>query len=302
MTACVACGSRNLFREWSITSTFFATRALSTDPRVIDFLGCRDCGTRFFCLPLSDAQLARLYAGYRGEDYFRQRHALEPWYTRDVNDGLGGDEEMRKRREALRAALAAAAVANDFRAVLDHGGDRGQMLKDLQASRRATFEISGVTPDAGVESVAEADMRASEWDLILCCHVLEHQISPASYVRDLMTLGRRGTVYYIEVPDESTPATAFNGTSLQRRWLAFLCRRPVLLKLFDFLSTGVRYRLGRVLPLLFLPLREHMNFFTVAGIRRLMADNGCEVLMAGKLATGHIGVVARKRDGGDGGT
>lgn len=291
---CVACASTELYHEWSVVSAFFARRALHSVPQVTDFFGCNNCGTRYFGLPLSAEQLARQYANYRSEEYFLQRQAYESAYTRAINDGLGSEDEMDRRRQALLAVLASAGVPNQFSAVLDHGGDRGQMLKPLHAARKATYEISGVQPDAGVESVTAEGMRAGSWDLVLCCHVLEHLISPASHARQLLDLGHQQTVFFFEVPNEAVARTALNATSAQRRWLEFLCRHPRCLKFLDYVSTGCLYRLGRVLPFLFLPLREHLTLFSVAGMRQLLEKSGYTVISASLLGTGHIGVLARR--------
>lgn len=296
-THCIACGSPRLYHEWSIVSPFFAARALQRQPGVVDLAGCRDCGTRHFTLPLDEPDLARLYAGYRGEEYFRQRNGFEPWYTRALNDGLGSEGGIAARRRALASALAAAGIGTRFGSVLDFGGDRGQMLRDLDAARKATYEISGVVADPGVDSATLAQVRDTAWDLILCCHVLEHWIHPAQCARQLHALGHPGTVYFFEVPHETVPGGWFNRTALQRLWLTWICRRPRLLQRIDFISSGMHYRLKRILPLLFMPLREHLTFFSVRGIAAMLERCGYDVISAGVLETGHTGVIARKRPG-----
>jgi Methyltransferase domain len=292
---CIACGAARPIREWSVTSSFFSERALLAKPEIISILKCSACGTQYFDLLVTDEQLDRLYEDYRGEKYFKQRHHFEPWYTSAINSGMGGDAEMSKRRVALKGALAQAGVKDDFRSVLDHGGDRGQMLRDLRASRKSVHEISGVACDPGIEAIGEVEMRAVTWDLILSCHVLEHLTFPGKFLTDLVSLGRTGTIYYIEVPDESVPRSRFNATAIQRQWLRWLIAHPHIFKLFDFLSTGIRARLGVALPLMFFPLREHLTFFTVSGLKSLLTQKGLSVLTAEILDTGHIGVVAVKR-------
>jgi hypothetical protein len=292
--ACIACGAERLSREWSVTSSFFSERALLTVPKIISILKCSACGTQYFDLLVTKEQLDRLYDDYRGEKYFKQRNRFEPWYTSAINYGMGSEAEMRTRRDALKSALILAGVEDDFRCVLDHGGDRGQMLKDLRADRKAVYEISGVVSEPDIESISESEMRIVKWDLILSCHVLEHLTFPAQFIGDLISLGRAGTIYFIEVPDESVPRCLFNATVLQRRWLEWLITHPRMFKLFDFLSTGIRARLGVAPPLMFFALREHLTFFTVSGINSLLTRNGLSVLSASRLATGHIGVIAVK--------
>ncbi len=295
---CLCCQSSTLDREWGVTSSFFAQRALLRDPEVVPLLHCTSCRTRFFELAVSANDLGRLYADYRGEAYLRQRQRFEPWYSRAYNDSIGGDTEMRARREVLRAALAESGVGDRFQAVLDHGGDRGQMLLDLKAPRLAVFEISGAAPEPGVTSIDLATMQASNWDLILSCHVLEHVPDPRGYIGDLVALGQPGTTFFLEVPNETFRSFAFNRSDVQRAWIAWVATKPSLFKLFDFLSSGVRIKLRAVPPLLFVALREHLTFFTIAGLTHLLQDAGLTVLSAKIRATGHIAVVAIKQRAG----
>jgi SAM-dependent methyltransferase len=192
------------------------------------------------------------------------------------------------------AALAGAGVHNAFQRVLDHGGDRGQMLKDLAADRKCVYEISGARPDGGIEAIDAEQMKSTAWDLILSCHVLEHLPAPSMYLEELRSLGKPGGVFFVEVPYEPSRTSIFNAGAVQRGWLTWLCKQPRLLKGFDFLSTGIRARLGVVPPLLFFPLREHLTFFTVQGLRSLLMRNGFTVIHAARLASGHIGAVAVK--------
>jgi Methyltransferase domain len=291
--ACVACGSPKLQDEWTVTSPFFARRALLRDPHVVILKQCLDCKTRYFDFMATDQELQRLYADYRGENYFQERHGFEPWYTKSLNDGMGGDEEMEKRRKVLLSALARANIPNSFSSVLDHGGDRGQMLRNLAAPRKAVYDISGVGADPGIEKVGETTIRSTSWNLILSCHVLEHLSDPAAYIDDLKSLGQSGSTYFIEVPNEPARSASFNASAAQRRWLIWLCARPQLLRFLDFVSTGVRARFGMIPPFCFFPLREHLSFFSVKGLISMLQKRGLDVRFAGVMSSGHIAIVAK---------
>ncbi len=291
--ACLACGSGRQVRELAVVSAFFAARALLAAPEVVGLMRCEDCATAAFDLEVSEAALARLYAGYRGEAYFAQRHALEPWYSRAHNDGLGGDAAMAERRAVMAAALTEAGVMRRFGAALDHGGDRGQMLLDLPADRKAAFEISGAATEAGVAAVGAEALAEERWDLILCCHVLEHLIDPGAHLQALAALGGPGTVFFFEVPDEV--CRSYGGEAGWRLvWLRWIVRRRGLFTLFDFVSTGLRVKFSVVPPMCAVALREHLTYFSVAGMRRFVEGAGLSVLSAGVLGSGHIGVVAVK--------
>jgi hypothetical protein len=255
---------------------------------------CTSCRTRHFDLAITDTDLARLYADYRGEAYFRQRHQFEPWYTRAMNENLGAEAEMKNRRAVLGEALAECGFTGAFGAVLDHGGDRGQMLLDLSSPLKAVYEISGVTPEPGVTSIDHAAMTARKSDLILSCHVLEHLPAPTDCVAELAALDHAGTVYFFEVPDEAFKSFQLNTSNLQQSWIGWLTKHPALFKLMDFASTSLRIKLRLVPPLFFVTLREHLTYFSIAGLARMLQDNGLSVLSARIRANGHIGIVAIK--------
>jgi len=63
---------------------------------------------------------------------------------------------------------------------------------------------------------------------------------------------------------------------------------------FGFLSTAIRLKLRVALPLLFVALRAHPTFFSIAGLARLLEAKRLQVLDAKILPSGHIGAVARK--------
>jgi len=154
--------------------------------------------------------LTRLYADYRGDAYFKERHGFKPWYTKAINDDIGGEAAMQVRRGALRESLLHAGIDPNFTSVLDHGGDRGQMLRDIAAPVKTVYEVSDVQPEPGVVAVDETSLKNTKWDLSLSCHVLEYLPDPAGYIVELVQLGHDETVYFFEVPDEKFRSFEFN--------------------------------------------------------------------------------------------
>jgi hypothetical protein len=293
---CLFCGGAGR-DEYSLLSKFFARRALGGDAEVVKIFRCAQCESRFFKADIGDEALGRLYSGYRGEEYFRLRHGYEPWYSRALNDGIGSEAEFAARRKALLDVLARAGIANRFADVLDHGGDRGQMIAPgggLDADRPAVFEVSGVAPEPGVEAIDQAELHARPWSLILSCHVLEHVSDPAGYMADLVGLGRAGSLFFIEAPNEKYASPAFNGSGMQKAWLSWLARTGIVFKALDFLSTGLRVKLGLVPPFGFVALREHLQIITVKGLRAFLAKFELEILACEIAETGHIVALARK--------
>ena len=164
----------------------------------------------------------------------------------------------------------------------------------LSAERPAVFDVSGVPPEPGVEVIQEAELNARSWDLILSCHVLEHVSDPHQYMRGLVDLGRSGALFFIEIPNEKYASLAFNGSALQKAWLSWVAGTGLLFKALDFLSTGLRVKLGLVPPLGFVALREHLQIITVKGLTAFLSTFNLEILSCEIAESGHIVALARK--------
>ncbi len=297
--ACPCCRSPAPARRWGVLSAFLSQRALLQPPAPVARLICAACGHSWSARGLSDDEARRLYTGYRGEAYFQERHALEPWYGRALNDGMGDEQHMTARRAVLAASLSRAEAAFGARPVgraLDHGGDRGQMLRDLPDPERVVFDLSGVPVDPWARAIdADGLARSPGFELILNCQVMEHVNDPGAVLRELHAMTAPGGWAYIEVPDERWREAGGGPESARLAWLRFVCRRPALLKALDFLSTALRVKLGWVPPLGFWALREHLNFFTPRSLRLLMERSGFEVAFSETSASGISAVGRRAR-------
>src|ERR1039458_9553959 len=127
--ACPCCQSKESHARWAIIAPFLAHYAVGRPPFLCKLLECSNCSFGFFDGPLTPDEVARLYSGYRGERYFAERHRWEFWYSRKVNDGIGGDpEEISHRVSALERIVHPHVDLGAVATVLDYGGDRGQFI------------------------------------------------------------------------------------------------------------------------------------------------------------------------------
>jgi hypothetical protein len=154
--------------------------------------------------------------------------------------------------------------------------------------------VSGVVPEPGVEVIHQSELHTRPWDLVLSCHVLEHVSDPGGYMGNLVGLGRPGSLFFIEVPNEKYASPAFNGSTVQKAWLSWVAGTRLVFKALDFLSTGLRVKLGLVPPFGFVALREHLQIVTVTGLRAFLATFSLEILACEIAETGHIVALARK--------
>jgi hypothetical protein len=296
---CAACGSRDLDFRPALISPFLAAYVLGQAPRPCRIARCRACELLFWEPRLSEAEAQQLYAGYRGEDYFRVRHRQEFWYTRAVNQGLGGTEEMEIRRRTMLDTVARHRSLEHVGSVLDYGGDRGQILASGPGANRYVFDISGAEPVAGVSSLrSEAEMAGLRVDLLLLCHVLEHVSTPLDFLQRLKPCLAPGGLVFIEVPWEQFPLADIPERPWYRAYLARLARMSTMLRLVDFYSTAVRVKLRRIPPLGFAKMHEHLNYFGERSLRSLLEHSGFQVLECARLSrSGPVVALATPAEG-----
>jgi len=267
---CVCCEGSDLRASPAILMPFVAHRALGWQPVEIDdswglatirkgmaysicnSLWCRTCGLLFMDLHFSDAELAALYADYRGIAYIMLRERYEPGYA--------------LRNETLDAGIVYMEAVETFLAphlprrprVLDWGGDTGRNTPF--ATNRAfghVHDISGTRLLPGLERVDRETAFATAYDLVVCSNVLEHVPYPAQLVMKLRCATGQGTILYLEVPHEELPR----------------CHKGT-----EDLNRSKRH------------WHEHINFFSLESLQRLLRRCGIKV-----IATNELHVVAESR-------
>lgn len=283
--ACVVCGSSALDAYPAVLSPFVAER-VGRAVTACCLVECRGCSHRFFDAALDDAEMARLYGGYRGPEYLRVRHRWEPWYTAQVNAAIGNDpEEIASRTgalgEYLRRWLPPEVLAGR---VLDYGGDRGQFIPPGVGATRYLYDVSGQPAVEGVVPVRDAAaLKDLDLDLVLLCHVLEHVAAPADFLAALqreLGPGREGHWLYVEVPLERHRILKrrVRPDRIGRADAGAAIRRRVPWLVRDFYSTAFRVKLDVVPPLGVIKLHEHVSFFSEASLRALLGSAGYAVL------------------------
>ncbi len=277
--ACPCCANGDLQSRPVILAPFIARYVFDREPRMLCIKSCTNCGLVFFETRYNDQEIARLYDNYRGERYLTIRHRFEPWYTRKFNDDIGGHAGIGPRQEVYRRTLAAHADVEVIETVLDYAGDRGQMMAGGPGRSHYVFDISGVSPVEGVISLSHGDaLIGSEFDVVLLCGIVEHFAEPLIQVENVARFVRPGGLLYIEVPDESFRVDKIPEDQWYERYLEFLLSAPLALSMIDFWSTAVRVKLGLIPPLGFVKQHEHLNFFDLGSLSRLVGTAGLTVL------------------------
>jgi len=271
-----------------MVSPFLTRYVLGTTPPACSLAECEECSFRFYDSRLTGAEVERLYSGYRGKEYFRVRHAVEPWYSAKVNEGIGGDpEEIRRRNEALEAFLASDIELGDIETVLDYGGDRGQFIPSKLGKRKYVFEVSDAMPVDGVARIgSEAELEKERFDFVMLCGVLEHCSEPLDVLQRLRSLAAGpDALFYIGVPYERFDLGMAGRGRVYRKYLHFLRRSGPLLILADFYSTAVRVRWDTIPPLGFMKCHEHLNFFNEQSMGALLRRAGMGMVASSRTQT-----------------
>lgn len=245
-TGCICCGHSSLDSNPAVLMPFIATRVFNWRPveitagwglrdlqagwaySVCNSLTCRACGHLFLDIRFDDDEMQRLYSDYRGEAYCSQREEFEPGY-RARNDLLvNGDPHIFMVEDFLRGHLPFPVR------ILDWGGDTG-LNSPFKCNRSLhhIFDISNMPPIAGAKHVSQEEALAQNYDLIVCSNVLEHLPYPKSALDDIVTLMRKDTLLYIEVPYEELMFRRASGedtASLKRHWhehINFYCEKSL---------------------------------------------------------------------------
>ena len=180
--------------------------------------------------------MTSLYRCYRDDAYTRQRDHYEPGYASTVaRDYL----QRHPYLDQVEAWLATRLPENP--SVLDWGGGDGRNTPFLGRGRVQVHDISGVEVVDGAEIIDLRQPGSRNFDLVACSQVLEHVPAPMDLLLDILPVLSPRTLLYLEVPHESLVREhpgSLDLAKLKRHW------------------------------------HEHVNFFTEAGLRRLLDRAG----------------------------
>ena len=256
---CICCQSARLEKSPAVLMPFIAKRTFGHEPLEIpaewgmrnlktgmaytlcNSLQCMDCGVLFLDYRFTDAQMQRLYKGYLDKDYIAERDHYEPGFATDIAPYIHG----RHTYVAAVEAWLSTRVPPRPR-ILDWGGGSGINTPLIASSSLAhVYDISGNELVAPAQRVDPDGMHGQGYDLVLCRHVLEHVPFPFDLVTRMLPALDDHTLLYIEVPHE--PLVNQNPDSrelapMKRVW------------------------------------HEHINFFGITAMLRLIERAGLEVI------------------------
>lgn len=199
---CIICGGACIESKAHF-SPFIAEREFLGHPPETKLVTCKSCGLLYSFYRPSDEEMARLYTGYRNEEYYNMRHKHEPQYTRTENEQSFSKEYIISRQDGLYDFLLGS--ISQIYTILDYGGDEGQFIpRQFKLAKKYVFDISGANAYEGVEKIGDfSELAGRKFDFVMCCHLLEHVSDPLQIISNIVDCVADNGYLYIEVPFET---------------------------------------------------------------------------------------------------
>lgn len=271
---CICCDGDRLRKSPAVLMPFVAKRVFDWEPVEItpdwgmqtlspgmayplcNSIQCTDCGALFLDMRFDEAEMGRLYSGYRDPTYTAARERFEPGYA--------ARNLMLSERAAYLSEVEA--IIGPYLSkplhVLDWGGDTGLNTPFLhRAESVSVYDISGLAVAEGITAVDRCGLASAPFTLVVCSNVLEHVPSPAALLGDIASVMRPDSLLYLEVPLEAYVAENAGAENL---------------------ATGKKH------------WHEHINFFTETALRALVARCGLKIVHLETLETEIYGRLGRQ--------
>ena len=266
---CLICDSENVEVRESEVRKFLVERMFEFNEQENYLIHCKYCGFAFYSLRPTEEQLNKFYQGYRNDEYQKQRQKFECWYTKEINEAIGKTkEEIENRQILLENILIENMNINEIKSVLDYGGDKGQLISGIfNNSVKYVYDISQVEAVPNVTALNTITAVAErKYDFIMSTHVLEHVCYPDKIIKEIQNLLAKDGYFYLELPLDSpfykNPFAAFQ----------FLFNKYFPLKtIWKHYWYLKKYKK-------FVPMHEHINYFTPESVKYMLEQNGFEVV------------------------
>jgi SAM-dependent methyltransferase len=285
MYKCLICGKEIQTIKNAVISGFLLERIWSDVgsgggiDENIHLLHCESCGFAYYSLRPNESEMAKLYSGYRSDEWQKQRQKHEPWYSKRLNDFSGDIIEYKSRQSNLNNILKQNVNIQNIDKILDYGGNDGKYIPStLTSKNKYVFDISDTKPVNGVEKIFDMNtLLKHSFQFIMCCQMLEHVSDPREIILEIKKYLSDEGILYIELPFDSP------FYKHKRDYIHYILHiNPFLICKRFLLDKTQPYR-----------MREHINFFTLQSATDLLANSGFNIIYANTFLfrTARIGIV-----------
>lgn len=290
--ACPICGDPGAIEAYGRIAPFI--RELSSDPRSAArdtaLRHCDNCDLAYFSHRFDADTLDAMYSGYRDDRYLSIRRSWEPWYSRKTNSATKpGSDAAAERTGFMTEVVAAHADIEDFRNIVDYGGDEGQFFPTGYAGRKYVIEVSGKNLVEGVKAASTLDELPDRPHLVIAAHLLEHLVDPLALVSEIRAAVADDGLFYVEVPLDRPKVRPWHSGPQYRRFLKWVSASRFSWVAADF-ATGVARNFGRTVPRYgTVKQSEHINYFSTRSLRTLLTRGGFRIVGTASDPTASVG-------------
>ena len=167
-------------------------------------------------------------------------------------------------------------------------------MMGLNATEKTVFDLPGACPIAGIRMISNvSSINPNAYDCVLCAQTLEHCSDPGLEMRRMREVLKPGGILYLELPDEHWEERLNAGpiaNAARSTFIKLSLRSELVHKVLDLLFTDIRKGFGWLPSLGFVPMREHINYFSLKSMRVMCETHGLKVIASEK----YNWIVARK--------
>ena len=132
------------------------------------------------------------------------------------------------------------------------------------------FDLSRVPTMGDIKRINDiSESKSKKFDLITCCHVLEHVSSPIEVLEQIKCFSHEDTIFYLEVPlEDPFDIQLISSKSLFHYFIKkIMFMNPNFYNFIRYLKRGED-----------ISMHEHVNFFSVKSLTKLLEKEGFSLI------------------------
>ena len=175
--------------------------------------------------------------------------------------------EQEERSRVFTDILNSNVNISQLSSILDYGGDYGQHIPEFfSLIDKYVYDVSGVQPLPGINFIDAIALNTTQFDFVMCCHVLEHVCDPLELVEEMKKLLTPKGYLYVELPYD-TPFEKKSVSNLQFLFNKYFSIRTLIRQF-------IKNKKGKYSH----PMHEHINYFTPMSIKYALEAHGLTVV------------------------